>query len=170
MSVVRVAALVVLAFALGQVAAQATWQVESLIPDVISIRMPTTTIGFAVDAADYPPDAFPARYDATQPEGGSLPVQVFSNAEGTWSLLLEVPDLRDDAAGTLLPASQVLYRVNDGLWLRADGSPQIVYTGVGPTTGWHELRIDFALELTGVERGGAYTIDATVSAIRELGD
>ncbi|MDF1523273.1 MAG: hypothetical protein P1P87_10695 [Trueperaceae bacterium] len=154
--------------ATGTVWAQATWTVESLIPDLISIRTPGSTISFVLDASSYPPEAFPARYRATVPEGGVLPVQVFTNAEGTWSLLLEIADLRDDVGGTVVPASQVLYRVNMGPWLRG-GGPQIIHTGTVPTVGWQEFRIEFELELTGTERAGAYVVDAAVSAIREPG-
>ena len=149
--------------------AQATWLVESLIPEVISIRVPTTTIAFDLDQATYPPAQFPARYPATQPTGGVLPVQVFSNADGLWSLMLEVPDLLSETGTTLVPASQVLYRVNGGLWLHADGTPQIVYSHDGATVGWLEIRIEFALELDGSEKAGNYLINAIVSASREPG-
>jgi hypothetical protein len=149
--------------------AQATWLVESLIPEIISIRVPTTTITFELDEATYPPAQFPARYSATQPTGGVLPVQVFSNADGLWSLMLEVPDLLSDTGTTLVPASQVLYRVNGGLWLRADGNPQIVYSQDGVTTGWLEIRVEFAIELDGSEKAGTYLINAIVSASREPG-
>lgn len=152
----------------GTVWAQATWTVESLIPGLISIRSPGSTIAFTLDAASYPPEAFPARYRATVPEEGVLPVQVFTNAEGTWSLLLEIADLRDEAQGAVVPAVQVLYRVNGGPWLRG-GGPQIIHTGTVPTVGWQEFRIEFELELMGTERAGAYVVDAVVSAIREPG-
>ena len=160
---------VVLALTASTASAQATWLVESLIPDVISIRVPTTTIAFELDRSTYPPEEFPARYAATQPTGGMLPVQVFSNADGLWSLMLEVPDLVTDTGVTLVPASQVLYRVNGGLWLHADGNPQIIYSQSGATVGWLEIRIEFALEVTGSEKAGNYLVNAIVSATREPG-
>lgn len=147
--------------------AQATWQVESLIPDVISIRVPTTTIAFQPQQQVYPPEQFPARYSATLPEGGVLPVQVFSNAEGIWNLILEVPALLNESGTGSIPASQVLYRVNDGIWVRADGNPQIIFTHPGPTLGWMEIRIEFALELQGNELAGEYVINAGISAAQE---
>ncbi|MBX3142351.1 MAG: hypothetical protein KF813_01235 [Trueperaceae bacterium] len=163
------AALVVL-FSLAQTAtAQATWLVESLIPEVISIRVPTTTIAFSLNGAVYPPAEFPARYPATEPQGGVLPVHVFSNADGLWHLMLEVPDLLSESGVEIVPANQVLYRVNGGIWLRADGNSQIIYSQAGQTAGWHEIRIEFALELTGSERSGSYLINAIVSASREAG-
>lgn len=160
-----------LAFALviGTAAAQATWTVESLIPDVISIRVPTTEIAFAIPAADYPPETFPAQYPATTPEGGVLPVQVFSNAEGVWSLVLEIPEMRTLDGGDVIPADRVLVRVNGGVWLRGDGNPQVVHTQSGPTVGWEELRLEFALELQGDEPAGAYAVNLLVTAIREPG-
>lgn len=154
-------------FALQPAFGQATWLVESLIPEVLSIRVPTTTIVFGVDATNYPPEVFPARYAATEPSGGTLPLQVFSNAEGVWSLMLEVSDLLGAEGTESLPASQVLFRVNDGVWLRADGNPQVIYTHAGPTIGWLELRVDLALELTGAETAESYAVNAVVSAIRE---
>lgn len=162
-------ALVAMALTLPLGAAQATWQVESLIPEVISIRVPTTTIAFAPSRIDYPPAEFPAQYPATQPEGGTLPVQVFSNEDGLWNLILEVPDLLNELGATVLPATQVLYRVNNGIWVRADGNPQIIYSQAGSTLGWLELHIEFALELTGNELAGSYVINAAISASRDPG-
>lgn len=156
------AALLLLA---GTAAAQATWIVQTLIPETVALRTPTTQIAF--DLKDYPPKAFPATYPASNLEGGILPVQVFSNAPGTWSLLLQIPDLKDENGTLLLPARQVLYRVNGGLWLRADGTPQIVYTQTGPTGDWLEIRIEFALELLGNEKAGNYVVQALVTALRQ---
>ncbi|WP_018111211.1 hypothetical protein [Thermus igniterrae] len=156
------AALLLLA---GMATAQATWIVQTLIPETVALRTPTTQIAF--DLKDYPPKAFPATYPASNLEGGMLPVQVFSNAPGTWSLLLQIPDLRDTNGVLLLPARQVLYRVNGGLWLRADGTPQIVYTQTGPTGDWLEIRLEFALELLGSEKAGNYVVQALVTALRQ---
>lgn len=161
------AAAIVLALLFATANGQATWIVESLIPDVVSVRMPTTSIAFEMDRSHYPPAEFPARYAATEPEGGTLPVQVFSNAEGVWNLILEIPGLQSDVGLDVIPARQVLYRVNDGAWLRADGNPQIVYSQRGATLGWEEIRIDFALELTGQERAGAYLLNAVLTASRQ---
>jgi hypothetical protein len=61
----------------------------------------------------------------------------------------------------------VLYRVNGGLWLRADGTPQIIYTQGGPTGDWLEIRLEFALELLGSERAGSYVVQALVTALRQ---
>ncbi len=160
-----IAGLVLMAVAAGT--AQATWTVESLIPDVLSIRVPSNTIGFELTTENYPPDQFPARYPATTLGGSYLPVQVFSNADGVWSLLLEVPDLVSESGDRVLSASQVMYRVNGGVWLRADGTPQVIYTQSGPTAGWLEVRVELALEITGTEAAGAYVINAYVSAYQE---
>jgi len=159
----------VVALSAGVAAAQATWIVESLIPEVISIRVPTTTIAFAIDPATYPPAAFPARYAATTPDGGVLPVQVFSNAEGVWSLLLEIPAMRTVDGAAAIPADRVLVRVNGGIWLRGSGTSQIVYTQSGPTADWQEIRLEFALELLGDEPAGSYAVNVVVTAIRETG-
>ena len=145
--------------------AHATLILQTLIPETVAIRTPTTQIAF--ELKDYPPKAFPATYPASNLEGGVLPVQVFSNAPGVWSLLLQIPDLKDPGGALLLPARQVLYRVNGGLWLRADGTPQIVYTQTGPTGDWQEIRLEFALELLGNERPGTYVVQALVTALRQ---
>ena len=147
--------------------AQATWYVQTVIPEVISMRTPTTTIGFELNLQNYPPPAFPARYAATQPEGGVLPVQVFVNQPGVWSLLLEIPDLLDESGNRLIPSEQILFRVDDGPWIRGSSAPQEFYTDVGATEGWKELRLEFALELKGNEPPGTYAVNVVVSAIRE---
>jgi hypothetical protein len=145
--------------------AQATWIVQTLIPETVALRTPTTQITF--ELKDYPPKSFPTTYPASNLEGGVLPVQVFSNAPGVWSLVLQIPDLQDQSGQLLLPARQVLYRVNGGLWLRADGTPQIIYTQTGPTGDWLEIRLEFALELLGSERAGSYVVQALVTALRQ---
>jgi hypothetical protein len=157
--------LVGLFLALTPALAQATWIVQTLIPETVALRTPTTQIAF--ELKDYPPKSFPVTYPASNLEGGVLPVQVFSNAPGIWSLVLQIPDLKDQNGQLLLPARQVLYRVNGGLWLRADGTPQILYTQTGPTGDWLELRLEFALELLGSERAGSYVVEALVTALRQ---
>jgi len=147
--------------------AQATWYVQAVIPEVISVRTPTTAIGFDLNLENYPPPQFPARYQATSPENGVLPVQVFVNEGGVWSLMLEIPDLLDENGNRLLPAEQVLFRVNGGPWLRGSNAPQEFYTDVGATEGWKELRLEFAMELKGNEPPGDYAVNVVVSAIRE---
>ncbi|GGN00892.1 hypothetical protein GCM10007092_13680 [Thermus composti] len=157
--------LAALALTLAPALAQATWVLQTLIPETVALRTPTTEIAF--DLKDYPPKAFPATFPASNLEGGFLPVQVFANAPGVWSLLLQIPDLKDETGAILIPARQVLYRVNGGLWLRADGTPQIVYTQSGPTGDWLEIRLEFALELLGTERAGRYVVQALVTALRQ---
>jgi len=147
--------------------AQATWYVQTVLPEVISVRTPTTTIGFELNLQNYPPPAFPARYPATTPEDGVLPVQVFVNQPGVWSLLLEIPELLDDNGNQGIASEQILFRVNDGPWIRGSAAPQEFYTDVGATEGWKEIRIEFALELKGTEPPGSYAVNVVVSAIRE---
>lgn len=74
------ALLVGLFLGLAPALAQATWILQTLIPETVAIRTPTTQIVF--ELKDYPPKAFPALYPASNLEGGVLPVQVFSNAPG----------------------------------------------------------------------------------------
>jgi hypothetical protein len=139
--------------------AQATWYVQTVIPEVISVRTPTTTIGFELNLQNYPPPAFPARYEATAPEGGVLPVQVFVNQPGVWSLLLEIPDLLDENGDRMIPAEQILFRVNDGPWIRGSRSPQEFYTDVGATEGWKEIRLEFALRALVTLAATSYIMD-----------
>ncbi len=152
--------------ALAAVQGQASWTAQTVIPGVLAIRTPTTHIAFALTLESYPPERFPARYPATDPEGGVLPVQVFSNAEGIWSLYLEVPDMVTED-GRTIPARQVLFRTNGGTWTRASNVPQEFYTDRGPTNGWKEIRLEFALELLGNEPPGHYQVDVAISGIRE---
>ncbi|HEX7022876.1 MAG TPA: hypothetical protein VF171_08460 [Trueperaceae bacterium] len=149
----------------GPARAQATWLVESLIPHVIAVRVPTTTLSFDLSHSDnYPPVTFPARYPLSQPDGGALPMQIFSNTDGFWSISLEIDDITDEDGALLIPASQILYRVNGGVWLRANSVPQVIFTGSGRTHGWQEIRVEFALELLGSERAGSYRVNATLTA------
>lgn len=144
--------------------AQSTWQVDVLVPNVISVRVPSTQIGFALTLDDYPPNAFPARYPATSPTGGVLPVQVFSNATGPWTLQLQIPDLLGASGQGVVTADQVLYRVDGGAWQRASSLPQVIYTGNGPTGDWLEIDIEFEIELRGTESAGSFGVDAQLTA------
>lgn len=141
--------------------AQATWPVRMLIPEVLSIRAPDDAIAFDF-SQDYPPLEFPARYP-----GGTMPLQLHATTEGIWTVSLEVSDIVDTGGLQLVPASQVLYRVNGGSWLRADGFPQVIHSQAGPTLGWLELTVEFALELTGAERAGEYRLETTFTAQSE---
>lgn len=149
--------------------AQASWNVEVLIPEVMSIQMPSTYIGFGLTLDNYPPDSYPAQYPATSPQNGVLPVQVFTTAQGIWNLLIEIPDLLDSTGNRLLPADRILYRISGSdLWTRGNGNPQVVYTGNGPTNDWLELRLEFMLELRGGELAGAYEVNINISALADL--
>lgn len=145
-------------------AAQSTWPVDVLVPNVISVRVPSTQIGFALTLDDYPPNVFPARYPATTPIGGVLPVQVFSSEPGPWALMLQVPDLLGVQGQGVITAGQVLYRVNDGLWQRASDVPQVIFTGNGPTGDWRTINIEFQIELTGTEVAGSFDVNAVLTA------
>lgn len=151
------------------VLAQAEWQVDVLIPDTISVRAATQEIAFGLTHAVYPPASFPATYSATLPEGGVLDVEVFASAEGSWSLLLEIPDLVDDAGRGVIPADQVRYRVDDGLWMRGSPLPQVIHSEIGPTDGWRRLRIAFELELLGTEPPGRFAVTTLLTALGESG-
>ncbi len=146
---------------------QSEWQVDVLIPDTISVRMPTQEVAFGITHADYPPASFPARYGATLPEGGVLRVEVFSKAGGGWSLLLEIPDLIATAGRGLIPADQVLYRVNEGLWTRGSPLPQVIFTSVGATDDWLALTIEFQLELVGNESPGSFAVTTRLTALSD---
>lgn len=148
---------------------QSEWQVDVLIPDTISVRMPTQEVAFGLTHADYPPASFPARYAATLPEGGMVRVEVFSSAEGGWSLLLEIPDLLSSSGGGRIPADQVLYRVNEGLWARGNPLPQVIFTSLGPTGDWLALTIEFQLELVGNEPPGSFAVTTRLTALSDGG-
>lgn len=152
------------ALTLTWAAAQADWKVDALIPGLISVRAPTTHIAFALSSDSYPPSAFPARYRASEPEGGLLELEIFSNTEGMWSLTLEIPTLEAIGGDAWLEAKQVNYRVNGGLWTRATGAPQVILSQPGPTQGWQLVTIEFELELNGTETAGAYAMNAVLTA------
>ncbi len=158
----RVLRLLALLALTGSVLAQATWPVHVLIPELITVRAPSDTLSFDLETQNYPPLEFPATFS-----GGTLPVQVHSSSEQSWTLSLDVSDIIDDAGVLLVPASQVMYRVNEGGWLRANGFPQVVHAQNGPTLGWMEFSLEFMLELTGTERAGSYEVTATITAQTE---
>jgi hypothetical protein len=149
--------------------AQSTWARQVLYQNgntIIEARTPTNSILFSFEQ-NYPPASFPARYPATIPQGGVLPFQMRSNANGIWNLLIEVADLRDGSGRLLVPARQILYRVNRGPWLRGNGAPQIIYTKSGSTRDWEELRLEFQIELLGNEVAGVYAVQAFFSALTQ---
>ncbi len=152
----------VLALFAGTVLAQATWPVQVLIPELITVRAPSDALSFDLLTQNYPPLEFPATFS-----GGILPVQVHSSSQQSWTLSLEVSDIIDETGVLLVPASQVMYRVNEGGWLRADGFPQVIHAQNGPTLGWMEFSIEFQLELTGTERAGTYQVTASITAQTE---
>ncbi len=159
-------ALAGLVLALGCLAgAQADWYVQAVIPETIAVRTPTTTIAFEIDRANYPPPRFPARYPATSPSNGLLPVQVFVNHPGSWNLLLALPALATEGGERTLPPDRILFRVDGGPWLRGSASPVLFYTGSGPTEGWEELRLEFAIELRGDEPAGTYAVNVVITGI-----
>lgn len=147
--------------------AQSEWHVDVLIPDTISVRLPTREIAFGLTHENYPPQAFPARYAATQPEGGVLTVEVYATATGGWSLWLEVPDLVDDLGRGVILADQVLYRVDGGVWTRASPLPQRIHASVGPTPDWVRLNLEFQLELVGTERPGSFSVTTRLTAMSD---
>lgn len=145
----------------GTAAAEATWRSEVLIPEVLSIRAPEDAIRFDF-SDDYPPLEFPVRYP-----GGTMPLQLQSSLEGSWSVSLEISNMADDSGTRIIPADQVYYRVNGGSWLQANAFPEIIHTASGPTFGWLELRIEFAVELTGNEQAGEYQLEMIFTAQSE---
>lgn len=145
----------------GTAAAEATWRSEVLIPEVLSIRAPEDAIRFDF-SDDYPPLEFPVRYP-----GGTMPLQLQSSLEGSWTVSLEISDITDDSGTRIIPARQVLYRLDGGDWLTADGFAQTIHSQTGPTFGWLELRIEFAVELTGSEQAGEYQLGMTFTAQSE---
>ncbi len=160
------ALMVIFALSSGTALAQATWIVQTLIPQVISIRTPTTTIGFEISNKSFPPARFPHDYSANLPEGG-LPVQIYVNGQGAWAIQLQIPDITTADSLKLIPASRVKYRVNGGAWLHADGTPQVIYSGNGPTGDWREIRLELAMTLNGDELAGAYQVNAVLTALRQ---
>jgi len=145
--------------------AQASWYLQAVIPETIAIRTPTTTIAFEIAREDYPPARFPARYPATSPRDGMLPVQVFVNHPGSWNLLLAIPELTAEGGERSLSPDRILFRVDGGPWLRGSASPVLFYTGSGPTGDWEELRLEFAIELRGDEPAGAYAVNVVITGI-----
>lgn len=151
----------------GTAQAQSDWQVDVLIPDVISIRTARPQVTFGITLEEYPPESFPAIYPAVDPPGGILRAEVFANTAGSWSVLLEIPDLLDELGRALLPADRVMFRVNGGPWVRGSPVAQVIYTSSGPTNGWQPLDIQFQLQLDGSERPGSYSVSTLLTALSD---
>jgi len=155
------AAVAILFLCAGTAVGQATWPVEVLIPEALSVRAPEDAIQFDFSES-YPPLEFLARYSRV-----TLPLQLHSSLEGVWTVSLEISDITDDSGTRLIPASQVYYRVNGGNWLQADGFAAVIHTQSGPTFGWFELSIEFAVELNGTEQAGDYRLETIFTAQSE---
>ena len=154
---------------LFSVQAQSLWPRQVLFQSAVAIveaRTPTNSILFTFES-NYPPAKFPALYPATTPKDGILPFQMRSTVNVIWNLLIEVADLRDGSGRLLVPARQIMYRVNRGPWLRGNGAPQIIFTKNGKTNEWEELRLEFQIELLGNEVAGAYAVQAYFSALTQ---
>ena len=155
---------------LGSVLAQqsqvpADRAVEVLVPEVLSLWSETTEIAFDLAQVDFPPREFPRRYLATSLPDGILLVEVLATATGAWEVHLQIEDLVDPSRQARIPSEQILFRVDDGPWLRADGSPQVILTGTQPTMGWRPVEIAFALEVKGNERAGVYEVTSLLSGL-----
>ncbi|HKI57385.1 MAG TPA: hypothetical protein VKB31_09560 [Trueperaceae bacterium] len=181
-AVAAVLGLAVLAVAHGQ----ATWSTQVVIPDMLTIRVPTTVLAFAPGqglpdgeslsglsapascplSSTYPPLAFPACYPIAL-RGGVLPLEVFSNLRGGWSLLLDVSDLTDATGMYRLPADRIWFQIGNGAWQRVSATTNPLYFGTGPTDGYLSLDIHFMLELDGNEHAGSFITNAVVSGMRQ---
>lgn len=139
--------------------------VEVLVPEVLSVRSETSAIEFDLSQVDYPPREFPRRYPSTSLPDGVLPIDVLATAEGAWELQIQIEDLVDPVHGAIIPSQRILYSVDGGTWIRADGTPQVIVTGTRPTDGWRRVEIGFVLEVQGDERAGAYEVTSLLSGL-----
>lgn len=165
---------------------QATWSTQVLIPDLLTISVPTTILSFTIGqnpggtstapaptgpsgcpvASTYPPPTFPACYPLDL-SGSVLPVQVFSNIRGSWSILLDVANPTNQTGTAQIEADHIWYRVGDGSWARIQSTSNPLYFGSGVTDGYQQLDVYFMLELDGSEHAGSFTANAVVSAIQQ---
>lgn len=136
-------------------------KVRALIPDVITIRSPNAPLAFDIGTKNYPPEKFPYTYYSAV-----RPVAVYSNAQGSWNLQLNVEDILDKQGAKLIPASQFAYRINQGPWIQGGTGPQVIYAQNGPTSDWLNLDLEFSLTLNGTEQGGDYGANITFTALR----
>lgn len=158
----RAALMLTLVLGLPHSAARAQLPVDAsirpLIPNVIALQSPSTTVNFDINTQNYPPRAFPVRYQSAAQAFG-----VFSNAATPWTVQMAVFP-RPDERGRTLPLNQLLFRINEGPWLTVTGTPQVVLSRTAPTAGWLPLNVEFALNLNGSETGGAFGFDVSFTA------
>jgi hypothetical protein len=149
--------------------AQQTWFTQALYKTDSGLIEARTTVNGIIFSFEqnYPPPSLPYRYLSTTPKDGLLPFQIRSNLSGLWSLTLEIPNLRDGTGRLLVPAKQIMVRVNGGPWLRGNNAPQIIYTQNGATRDWSDLRLEFAIELIGGEIAGTYAVQTYFGAVAQ---
>ena len=164
---------------------QATWTTQVVLPSMLTVSTPTTTLSFAPQttaepealqalepapsgcplASSYPPLAFPACYPMGG-ESGTLPLRIFSNIQGAWSLTLELNDIANVSGTTQIPFGSIWYRVDGGPWRRFASTGETLLVSAGPTVGYRELHVQFLLELDGGEPAGSYAGNAVLSVLR----
>jgi len=139
---------------------------QTLLERKLWLTLPDALLAFEVPAASYPSLSPETRLRLSTPDG-TLPLVLTSALEGGWSLLLSVSDLLPVAGGTPLPTGNVRYRVNGGTWLTADGTPQVLYTALGPTPPGDpvRLRLEFELKVPARASYGGYWLDLAYSGL-----
>jgi len=139
---------------------------QTLLERKLWLTLPDAPLAFEVPAASYPSLSPATRLRLSTPDG-TVPLILTGVLEGGWSLLLSVSELLPVAGGPALPARNVRYRVNGGTWLTADGTPQVLYTALGPTPPGDpvRLRLEFELKVPARASFGGYWLDLAYSAL-----
>lgn len=133
-------------------------QVEVVIPEGSALRIISpAVVNFDLTRVAFPPLAFPAYFEATDP-AAPITIELFSNIAGGWALTVDFEGLVSDAGDVLLP-SQIAYRLNgvngDGDWLPLGPSIRLL-TGLVASTAYERHVLELRLQLFGNERPGSY--------------
>jgi hypothetical protein len=135
-------------------AAQAQVSLEVNVPEGSALRISQAQLGLDLERVAFPPLAFPAYFEVTDP-AEPITIELFSSIAGGWKLRVEFAGLESEEGNLLLP-SQIVYRLNGaGDWLPLGPSVTLL-TGQGVSTAYERHTLELRLKLLGNERPGAY--------------
>jgi|GEM_PF-165914 len=131
-------------------------QVEVVIPEGSALRIISpAVVNFDLTTVAFPPLAFPAYFEATDP-AAPITIELFSNIAESWRLEVDFAGLLSADGGNLLPPSQIVYRLNGvGEWMPLGPSVTLL-TGQGASTAYERHVLELRLKLYGNERPGSY--------------
>lgn len=129
------------------------------LPEGSVITLSEDKVSFELES--FPPPEFPAYYTLSDP----LVLRLYSNVSGSWTLEGDLGEGLVTAGGLTIPAAQLEYRLDGGLWFAL--APRVVLlSGQGVSEGFESHSLELRLKLVGNERPGLYQGILDLSLIR----